>query len=535
MISNFRKGADNIFVRILLGLIALSFIGIGGSTFINGNSTGDIVSFKDAKNISYEQFQFAKAKEIDLIQKQNGINLTEENIAELDINNSVLRKLINNSIIHYLADRYELDISDDKVISVVKKMPYFKNDRGEFDLSLFKATFDRSPKKEEEYIESVKDNLIASSILNIFLDSFTPPKIMTENIINYMAEKRIVDIVSVDLTSKAQDYKPEPISQEQIKDYYDKNKALFVTAESRSFQYIKADKKFIQRKITVSDSILKEYYEENIGEFNSKKFSEVKNQVKEEFLKEKTEEFVSELAGNFEEDVAGGLTLKEISEKYGLEIITVEDKTLAELSASENTDYVEIADSVFEIAKNELSYPVEVRDKHEILLTNVTDVKFAREQGFEEVQDKITTMIENENIIFHNLKSLEKLQKTYGQVANPSELNLKEKKILANQSFLRSDFGRQKNIPLTLFKAIFIADVSSNTRIVAEGNKAFFAHVKNIKFDKEAGENISKNSSEHYNNLIQEGVFQELIDNLAKRNRIKITEFGDERNKNSFD
>ena len=79
MISKFRKGADSLLVRILLGLIAFSFVGVGGAAFINGNSSGDVVSFSETDSISFEEFHIAKAKEIESLQRQNGINLTEEN------------------------------------------------------------------------------------------------------------------------------------------------------------------------------------------------------------------------------------------------------------------------------------------------------------------------------------------------------------------------------------------------------------------------------------------------------------------------
>ena len=83
MLAKIRKGSDSLVVRIILGLIALSFIGVGGASFINGNSRGDVVVFDNADSISMEEFQVAKAREVEAIQRQNGINLTDEQVAEL--------------------------------------------------------------------------------------------------------------------------------------------------------------------------------------------------------------------------------------------------------------------------------------------------------------------------------------------------------------------------------------------------------------------------------------------------------------------
>ena len=60
MISNFRKSANNIFVRIFLLLIAASFLGFGASIYMKGNSSGNVVNFTKISPITTEQFEQAK-------------------------------------------------------------------------------------------------------------------------------------------------------------------------------------------------------------------------------------------------------------------------------------------------------------------------------------------------------------------------------------------------------------------------------------------------------------------------------------------
>ena len=126
MLTKFRKGADNIFVRILLVFIALSFVGIGASSFLGGNSRGDIITFSKMESIPVETFLAIKAKEIDYIQRENSINLTEEQIKALNIDSEILQKLINDAMISYLAKTYDLAVSDELVINFVKKMSISK-------------------------------------------------------------------------------------------------------------------------------------------------------------------------------------------------------------------------------------------------------------------------------------------------------------------------------------------------------------------------------------------------------------------------
>lgn len=523
MISKFRKGADSLLVRILLGLIAFSFVGVGGAAFINGNSSGDVVSFSDAESISFEEFHVAKAKEIDFLQKQNGINLTEENIAELGIDNSVLKKLINDSMIKYLAKYYEFDISDEKVISYVKKTPFFKNSNGEFDLSVFKAAFNNSLAKEEEYLSSVKHHLITSTILGTFMDSFNPPKLMTENIVNYMSETRVVDIFSVDLAFKPNGYKSNDISTDQLLQFYQENKASFVIPELRSFEYIKADRKFLEKKLNISDKDIKNYFEEYKDEFESKKFSEVKNQVREAFSGEKIAELSSELAKNFEEDVSSGLTLAEIANKYDLPIRSVGNIRFSEMSASTEDDYIELADSVFEMAEEEVSYPMEVQDSSEILLVSLKSVTQSREQDFEEVEKNIKDTIEKSDLAASNIKALKEVIKGFSSnKIDKNALSSKGISIVQNLSFTRADLPMVNKLPTDLLKEIFSIELNNPTNIINAEDKAYFAHLKGINSSKAIADKIRKNAGNHFSNVIKEGVFQELIGHLTQKNKMKI-------------
>ncbi|GAB4166167.1 MAG: SurA N-terminal domain-containing protein [Rickettsiaceae bacterium] len=526
MIAKFRKGANSLLVRILLGFIALCFVGAGAATFINGNSGGDIVSFSDAESISYEEFQLAKAREIDALQRQNGINLTEENIAELGIDNLVLRRLISDSMISYLAQYYEFDISEDKVISYVKKLPFFKNDNGEFDSNIFKSAFGNSTKKQEDYLKSEKQRMIASTMLNIFMDSLNVPKLMTENVLDYMSETRVVDVVSADLSFKPKGYKAEDIPQEQLKRFYEENKGLFTIPETRSFEYIKADKSFIQKKLTVTEKSLKEYFEENIEDFNSKNFSEVKKAVKEAFMQEKVEELANELARNFEEDVASGLTLTEIANKYGIKVSEVKDITLEQMSTSDQPDYVELVDSVFEMVENELSYPLEIQDKSEILLVNLKNIIPARQQEFAEVENSIKALIEKRMVALENVKALEKVKKGYDpERITKGYLSAHGFTVATKQQFTRANLLTEDKWSADLLKAIFSAESNNTTSlVVGAGDKAYFAYVKQIKTDKAIAKKIQKNSSGQLANTIKEGIFHELISYLAQKNNMKIKE-----------
>ena len=522
MISKFRKGADSLFVRIILGLIALSFVAVGGTSLVKSSSSGDVISFSKTESISFEKFHYAKKKEIELIQKQNGIHLTEENIAEFGVDNAVLKKLVNESMIDYLAKYYEFDISDEKVIAFVKETPFFNNSKGEFDLSLFKNTFNNSPVREQEYLNGMKRRFIASVVLGIFKDNYHTSKILRETIVNYMAETRTVDLFSVDMSYRPFDYRASKYSQEELNQYYLENKTAFMQPPSRSFEYIKADKKFLEKRINISDNDLKTYFDENKDEYNGKKFLEVKKQIKDLLRGEKLIEVSGEIAKNFEEAVSSGLTLKEIANKYSLPLKSVKDITLSKMIENEEEEYAKLADNVFEMNEGEVSYPVEIPATSEIMLVSVKSILQGRQREFKDVEKLIIDILEKRDLANYNMKN-------FKETLNAANLNKIDKASLAskginlinNQTFTRVNLANDK-LPSNLLKAIFSIQLNQSTNIITNDNMAYFAYLKKIENEKNIADKIRKDDDKHIAAAIKEGIFQELIDHLSKLNNMKI-------------
>src|SRR4051812_46594891 len=120
MLNNIRKAADSFIMRVLLGMIVFAFVGWGIKDVLHTTNNQDLVTFAHAKNITEEDFLKAKAEEVNNIQRQTTTNLSEEEIKQMNIDNLVIKRLINNSILSYLVNYYDLDISDEAVIQLVK-------------------------------------------------------------------------------------------------------------------------------------------------------------------------------------------------------------------------------------------------------------------------------------------------------------------------------------------------------------------------------------------------------------------------------
>lgn len=521
MLNKIRKGADSFFVRLLFGLIALSFVGIGGVSFMKGNSQGEVITFSRAPSISFEEFMRAKTEEIDSIQRENGINLTDEQIAELGIDNSIMQKLINNAMLSHAAGYYDLDISEDKLIKFVKQSPFFKNDKGEFDLALFKAAFRNSNNREEEYLKNLKDQLLKTTILNIFSDSYNIPEIMADNVVRYMAESRDLQVISIDLKYKPKNWQNTNPDQSALSGFFEANKADFIIPESRNFNYILASSNFLNKKLKLTNQEVKQYYEENKGDFGEKEFSAVKKEVTESLTKTKLADLLAELSKNLEEDVAGGLSLQEIADKYELPIMSGGNLSRQEMDNNSKDEIVQLADSVFEMTEGEISYPIELQDQNEILIVELKSISPARQQNFEEVEQQIKNIWQEKELIAFNLKTLDKIRGGYKSAPLPGSTT-KDGVSVVRANLPRSDLISEDKYPIELLSAIFQTDIGEVTGIVRSADRAYFAFIKSARTDSKKAATIKQNSADNISMAIREGLIHELIDHFIKQNNMKI-------------
>lgn len=193
------------------------------------------------------------------------------------------------------------------------------------------------------------------------------------------------------------------------------------------------------------------------------------------------------------------------------------------MSDSPEADYIELADSVFEMAEGEVSYPLEVRDSSEILLVSLKSVTQSREQEFKDVEKNIRDTIEQRDLALYNLKALKETISSFDpNKINKDDLRSKGIALASNLSFIRADLPMENKLPADLLKVIFSSEIDNKTNVINVDNKAYWAYLKKVNSSKMMADKIRKNAGDHFSNVIKEGVFQDLIAHLTRKNNMKI-------------
>lgn len=525
MISRFRKSANNIFIRIFLFLIAISFLGFGASIYVRGNSSGNAVSFTQTSSISVEEYEKAKNNFIREFQQASGMELKAENIDEFDINYIVLKQLVHQKMVNYLAEIYGFDISNEKIIKKIKTEPMFMTD-DKFDLQKFKNSFRGVFASLNQYSDAIKTHIISSTIETLFKNLAIVSDLQLDNLIHDVSEKKITDIVIMDLNKPLSNYQYPELTEDELSKFYQDNISQYTIAEKRKFRYLKMGKDFVQSKLEISEELLNNYYNENIEEYGIEHFNQVKHIIEENYTQEKTNSLFNELAKNVDEDIASGMSFDEIAAKYNLQEQITDYLTIADMTEAGNKDYEEVIDLVFDMDKDELSYPLEIQEKSELYIIHLLDIKKETIQEFTEIKDKVKEELLAKKIADNNIHYMTNLKNHYKQKDYQSLLKDNEIKVTYNFAVskfqLLNNMLSNANLPESLLAEILELKTGKTTKLHIYNGKICFAYLSSQKRDNNLFTQIKTNSADSYINAIREGLYLELLQYLTDQNEMKI-------------
>lgn len=520
MITRIRKSAGNIFVRIGLMLIALSFVGLGGAMYVRHN-VPNAVDFSQARSVTRDEFDQIK---IDLIKQLQRNNYSEQDIDENAINQAALMNVINRSMISYLADSYNFDVSDDKIVEQIKSNPAF-HEQGKFSLKKFKIIFQGAFKTPEQYAQSLKEEMINSLINNIFANAINVPDIQLETILKSVAQKKRTKIVSMSQEHRNASTNLD-IDEAKVTEYYNDNIHEFVVPEKRQFSYAVISDKIFDKKINTSQGNLKAYFKENLDNYDSDEFDKMSNQVKKDFIEEQKQRMLNKLMQDLESDIAAGLTFKELAQKHNFTI--KQSPLLSKDEVQQKPDFIEISDAVFDLEVDELSYPIENEQMNMIYILSVNQVNPQDLQTIDQVRSHIVAQLQKKNILENNVKHMLQIRNKYNASTEQS-LNMKDGILVSNgpeiskYQFSTGDL-QSVDLPEELVAEAVSLTFGESSRIYMHNGKIIFVHIVDQRLDSGILKKIKndQNLLSNYRNMIKEGLYVELLRYLIQQNNMQI-------------
>ena len=263
MMDNLRAAANHVVLKIILGLIIVSFILTGvGNYLIGGNN--NYAAKVNGQEISRSQFENAVAAERNRLQQRHGERFSElaSNEAYMkSMRQQVLSRLIDEALLDQYAQHLGLGISDEQVKKAIFSTQAFQNN-GKFENARYNALVNQMGMTADQYAQALRNQLTSQQLINAVAGTDFMLKGETDELAALVAQQRMVRTATLDVNALAQQ---QTASDQEIASYYEQNKNSFIAPEQFRVSYIKLDAASMQQN--ASDEEIQSYYDQHQDQF----------------------------------------------------------------------------------------------------------------------------------------------------------------------------------------------------------------------------------------------------------------------------
>ena len=263
--EKFRNLTHNIFFKIFLSFVGLSFITFGVSDLVF-ESNNSWVAKINGKKITQINFARELDKQKSLLYSRDPNNkMLLDYVNSDDFSNTVLRKVVSEEILKNLISEMDLDLDSKVAIKQVLNQEEFKDPDGSFSKLRFESFLRVNNLNSKKYLDElnfkIASNIIFSAldIQNINVDQDLLVK-------KYKFENQERNISLLKITKSNLKTIPEILEQD-IKDFYNNNKNKYKFDELRDISLISISRDSLLLDISISQDEIKSEYNNNIAQY----------------------------------------------------------------------------------------------------------------------------------------------------------------------------------------------------------------------------------------------------------------------------
>lgn len=445
MMDNLRTAANSVVIKIIFGIIIVSFILTGVSGYLIGGSDSYAAKV-NGQEISRGQFENAVAGERNRMQQQLGEQFSElasnENYMKT-MRQQVLDRLIDEALLDQYARHLGLGISDEQVKNAIFATKAFQNN-GTFDNTRYNALVNQMGMTPDQYAQALRNQMVSQQLINAIAGTDFMLKGETDELANLVAQQRVVREATIDVNALAA---KQTVTDQEITSYYEQNKNSFMAPEQFRVSYIKLDAANMQQD--VSDADIQSYYDQHQDQFTQPQ----RNRYS--VIQTKTEDEAKAVL----EALNKGADFAQLAKEKSSDIISARNGgDMGWLEASTTPDELKNADLK---EKGQLSGVI--KSSVGFLVARLDDVEPAKVKPLAEVRDELAAKVKQEK----GLDAFYALQQKVSEAASNDNVSLTGAEQAAGVKAVETGWFGRNNLPEELnFKPV--ADAIFNGGLVGE-------------------------------------------------------------------
>lgn len=229
--------------KILLGLIALTFVGFGVSTVAAPGS--DYIVKVGGQKVSEHQLNTA-------MQNMQAAGGSESRDA-------VFNALVQRALLTEGAREMGISVSQEQLKQIIVDEPSFHDQNGKFSQNIFNQYLNQRQMSEDQLIEEIRNEFAVNNLISLVNNGNLVSDAQAKQLIMATQAERTVRSVSFSSEAFVQQVKTDDAV---LKKYYDANKKDYVIPQAVKVEHVALNIQDVAKQQTVSEEELKKAFEQ---------------------------------------------------------------------------------------------------------------------------------------------------------------------------------------------------------------------------------------------------------------------------------
>ncbi|SFC54683.1 peptidyl-prolyl cis-trans isomerase D [Polaromonas sp. OV174] len=255
-------------MALLFLLIVPSFVLVGMNSSKLSGENGGVVAKVDGKDITQPEWDRAHLREVDRL-RASMPTLDVKLLDSPEARYATLERLVRDRVIAVAADKLKLATSDQRLARELHDSPEIAALRradGTLDMERYRQLLGSQGMSPEMFEANVRTDLSTRQVLAGIAASGFAANSAADMALNAYFEKRQIQLARFNAADYAAKLNPTDADLEQ---FYKANEKLFQAPEQADIEYVLLDQDSVKKGITVNESDLKTYYEQNLQRLNA--------------------------------------------------------------------------------------------------------------------------------------------------------------------------------------------------------------------------------------------------------------------------
>ena len=261
MIQELREYSKTIFFKILLGVIAITFVlsfGVGG--FFGDRK--EVIAMINNNEILLKEYREAYQNRLRALQQQFGENVDQ--IAEqINLRQQVFDQLVDRYLLLNDSEELNVIVTDLELQDYIRKQPFFQSN-GQFDYNTYEAILNQNRIIRHEYENSLRKDILLTKKREYLVSGIIINDEEVEQAFIRNFEKIELDYVFFDPQSFLEAI---DANEDQARDFYQKNKNKFQSLNKFRIEYFTISSEYFKERLKIKEREIRRYYKKNIGNY----------------------------------------------------------------------------------------------------------------------------------------------------------------------------------------------------------------------------------------------------------------------------